>query len=543
MVSYEALTAADPGTWEAQAARWAQLSQALEARAGDLAVRYQPLHTSWVGRDADAAAAHVEVLRKALLGHADRLEAGAKALSLQASNVRDAQWRLNMVMLAKPSCLVVDRDGTVRIDPVHQLGETLPPSQALLDGFAADLGRIVADATAADERSTAELARIRPAPDPAFAAVTTAAAATPPPGANPRQTSDWWRSLDSHTQEAILFEHPDTIAGLDGIPATIRDRANRSMLAQRRSEIDAKIADINCTVLPADRAAAIKPLQDQKDAIAAIDRRLHPVPDGTVQERAYLLGLDTSGDGHAIVAIGDPDHADNVVTSVPGTFAALGGVDGEIRHAELVVDSARLADPSQKTSAIAWIGYDAPQSLGPIGGAGSATYAEHAETRLAGFQDGLRATHEGPPSHNTVLGHSYGTTVVGMTARDHSGLADDIVFVGSPGVGVNHATDLHLDGTHVWASRALNDIIAVAISPEELPKYLPGTGTIAEALDPTRHARYGTDPTDSHFGGQVFHSEFRHLNPVDAHSQYWDRNSDSLRNLGRIAVGRTDVSR
>ncbi|HEY2763441.1 MAG TPA: alpha/beta hydrolase [Pseudonocardiaceae bacterium] len=75
------------------------------------------------------------------------------------------------------------------------------------------------------------------------------------------------------------------------------------------------------------------------------------------------------------------------------------------------------------------------------------------------FQDGLRATHQGPPSHNTVLGHSYGSTVVGYAARDHRIVADDVIFVGSPGVGVEHATDLHLPPSHVWSSHAANDLV------------------------------------------------------------------------------------
>jgi hypothetical protein len=54
-------------------------------------------------------------------------------------------------------------------------------------------------------------------------------------------------------------------------------------------------------------------------------------------------------------------------------------------------------------------------------------FAHHAEADLSRFQDGLRVTHDGPPSHNTIIGHSYGTTVVGMTTHDHGVYADDIV--------------------------------------------------------------------------------------------------------------------
>ncbi|MFD8492808.1 alpha/beta hydrolase [Amycolatopsis sp. NPDC059657] len=51
---------------------------------------------------------------------------------------------------------------------------------------------------------------------------------------------------------------------------------------------------------------------------------------------------------------------------------------------------------------------------------------------------------QGDPSHNTTVGHSYGTTVIGHAARDEHLAVDDIVFVASPGVGVNHASELGL---------------------------------------------------------------------------------------------------
>lgn len=550
MVNFQQLSTADPRRWQDQATRWTTLSRDFASTANGLIARYQPLHTSWAGRDADAATGHLDVLRKELLGHADRMESAATALSRQANAIGDAQWRLQMVLMAKPPGLLVEPDGTVRVDPLHQMSSPGVLDPHRIQDFADELARVVADATAADEQAAADLSRMRPPPDATVAAVTTAAAVIPPRGANPRQTCEWWQSLDVHTRDAILFEHPETIGGLDGIPAAVRDRANQSMLARRTAEIDDKIADLRRSLPLSQQADAIAPLEQQKSGIGAINARLHPPapqpgdPPAPPLARAYLLALDTRGDGHAIVAVGDPDHADNVLTYVPGTFSSLAGVEQEINRADLMQVSAHLADRGSHTATIAWLGYDAPQSLG-IDGAANPSFAHNAEGRLAGFQDGLRATHEGSPSHNTVIGHSYGTTVVGMTARDHGPIGDDIAFVGSPGVGVDHAGDLHVEPSHVWASRADHDPIQFAVSPLELAKAQPGpAGLIAQALDPTRHAYYGTDPTDAHFGGQVFHSTPGSvLHPMDTHGGYWDHNSESLANIGKIAVGHTDVSR
>lgn len=70
---------------------------------------------------------------------------------------------------------------------------------------------------------------------------------------------------------------------------------------------------------------------------------------------------------------------------------------------------------SPATAVVTWLGYDAPDDLVD---AASESYADNGKGALAGFEDGLRATHQGVPSHNTVVGHSYGTTLVGHAARD-----------------------------------------------------------------------------------------------------------------------------
>jgi len=51
----------------------------------------------------------------------------------------------------------------------------------------------------------------------------------------------------------------------------------------------------------------------------------------------------------------------------------------------------------------------------------------------------------GAPSIDTVVGHSYGTTLVGAAASDgHHLAANNIVAVASPGMLVDHAGDLKL---------------------------------------------------------------------------------------------------
>lgn len=202
---------------------------------------------------------------------------------------------------------------------------------------------------------------------------------------------------------------------------------------------------------------------------------------------------------------------------------------------------------------VAWFGYDAPPEI--MFDAAHQKFADAAAPALDQFQEGLRVTHEGPPSRNIVLGHSYGTTVVGDAASHGRTLdADMITFVASPGTTVDHATDLHLTGVpdgqqylHVYSTKAAHDPV---------PLYPLVSGLIPGTDD------FGRDPTDFMFGGQTFTSDpgtasyaapaiaslvpgglplaaYLAANPYsgDAHSEYWNHNSKSLINIGYIITG------
>lgn len=102
--------------------------------------------------------------------------------------------------------------------------------------------------------------------------------------------------------------------------------------------------------------------------------------------------------------------------------------------------------------------YESPNHLLPHAGSGG--YAENAHRDLSTFQEGLRATHEGEtPSHNTLVGHSYGSVVAGEAAAHGGAHADEVVFLGSPGVGVDSASELGVPGEHVWVAKSDHDLI------------------------------------------------------------------------------------
>lgn len=101
------------------------------------------------------------------------------------------------------------------------------------------------------------------------------------------------------------------------------------------------------------------------------------------------------------------------------------------------------------------MGYDAPDEL-PNLGVGSANMARDGGQLMAADVNALNVTHDGSPSHLTVLGHSYGSTTVSDAAAGFGMRADDVVLVGCPGTDMaKSAADFHLppDG-HLYVGAA-----------------------------------------------------------------------------------------
>jgi hypothetical protein len=185
----------------------------------------------------------------------------------------------------------------------------------------------------------------------------------------------------------------------------------------------------------------------------------------------------------------------------------LANVDEQIDRVDRLQQSA-VDSGAKDTAVVSWLGYDAPESDNSMFSTGR---ADPAGGDLRSFTHGLRETHEGDRAHMTVLGHSYGSTVIGAGASHGGGLdADDIVVVGSPGMTVDHAKDLNINPDHVWAGGAEDDIVSGVASGLTL----------------------GEDPMEKEFGGKVIEVD------TEGHGGYWDQGSASLRNQGRIIAGR-----
>lgn len=538
MPTFTELSTIDPTRWLHQARGWDGLGRDLAAQAGRLDAAFAPLDGSWIGRDARAAGAARARLRTGLTAAAERSTAAAEILGRHAGAVLAAQKRLTDAVLgANPALVEVTDDGLVLpqrhmlVPPLQILSIGLRPCLAEMTRISGEIAAALDDAARSDRETTEALRALTTA-----AAGTPAAGTAPPvPGTSPAGVRAWWDSLSPEGRSRALAEHPDRLGALDGVPATARDRANRLRLDAERAQLLRR----RMRLARRDTAGTAR-IDEMLRGIDAVARRLR-----TGQPPALLLGFDTEHAGHAIVAVGDPDRARHVVTYVPGTTARLGTVEVDLQRADATLAAARAADPRADTAAITWLGYDAPPD---IARAVAAEPAERAAEPLARFQDGLRSTHQGPPAHQTVIGHSYGSTVVGHAARRGGLQADDLVLVAGPGVGTRRGVaDLGIDPAHVWATVASNDPI------DDLARTdLMGTSA---PFARRQFLAHGLDPTDPAFGARVFDSApgsvlpraddpataTDEFTPFPAHGQYWDPGSPSWESIGRIVVGRRDV--
>jgi hypothetical protein len=222
---------------------------------------------------------------------------------------------------------------------------------------------------------------------------------------------------------------------------------------------------------------------------------------GEPPARAALPGVEVltwsdEGDGRFVGVVGDLGAARHVAVIVPGMDTDLADVRRLVADAERLRDEASVDDD---VAVVAWLGYDAPSGLQ----AARIGAARQGAAALAAFTAELRSMTHGSV---TVIGHSYGSTVVGLSAG--LGLtADRVVFVGSPGTGVERAASLGLPPRAVFAAAKEGDPVALL-----------------------RH--FGNDPTAPSYGAVV----------VDAgigfdHSGYFSAGSVALANIARVVRG------
>jgi len=243
-----------------------------------------------------------------------------------------------------------------------------------------------------------------------------------------------------------------------------------------------------------------------------------PFAKWTGQGRQFLA-FDPRGNGRVVEVLGDLGAADRIAVLVPGSSTTADNYNAGLDfvrdrapavQARALYDATRAAAPGQHVAVIAWLGYDAPQGVGRT--AAREELARAGASALDRFTADLATMR--PNARVTVIGHSYGSVVVGLAAADLPSQVKDLVVVGSPGMGVLRAADLHTSA-HVWAGQAARDWI----------NWVPAVRVWG--------AGHGPLPTTPGFGDRVFGT-----NGVIDHDHYLAPDTQSLANIVDIFLGR-----
>ncbi|MGQ0616287.1 MAG: alpha/beta hydrolase [Acidimicrobiia bacterium] len=217
--------------------------------------------------------------------------------------------------------------------------------------------------------------------------------------------------------------------------------------------------------------------------------------------RPVTAGPDRSTPSNALpvgvaVVFGDPTTAEHIAVVVPEV-----GTDTVRADAQRLYAAAEALDPGA-VAVLAWTGHERPGFLDSLAPAAAGSGSQE----LASF---VTAMDHRPDATTTVVGHGHGS-VTAAQALGNGMAVDDVVVLGSPGLGVGSIDDLPLHGAELYAARAPLDAVALSET-------------------------FGRDPTDPRFGAT-------RLSTGDAgdavgHGSYLDAGSVALANVAAVVVG------
>ncbi|MFD4674588.1 alpha/beta hydrolase [Lentzea sp. NPDC058450] len=360
----------------------------------------------------------------------------------------------------------------------------------------------------------------------------------PPPGSDPKAVADWWKSLSKEQQDALKNTKFQELGQLRGLPADVLDYANRKRITndvdrfgEQKKQLDAQLEararelgvtpgtaeaeralrnDPQGSQLMAERDEAARRLENSNNAKIQLDKAVEQAKG--IGKDAYILHWSPDGPGNKegtmAIAYGNPDTAKHLAVAVPGTTSDLTSFS-----TDQALNLSEKMGPDG--AAIQWLGYDAPAAA--LGQVNDPAQAIEGGRLLAADVEGYRVAN--PNAHVTVIGHSYGSTVVGYSAMDNGLKADDIAFVGSPGVGASNVSQLGPGAGHVYVGGTEHDPVIQGTSGDWFTKDGSSTGPYDKSFGATQFGTSG----ESWIG--------------HAHSAYYDKGSESLDNLAKIATG------
>ncbi|MGW6459877.1 alpha/beta hydrolase [Streptomyces sp. NPDC055078] len=309
----------------------------------------------------------------------------------------------------------------------------------------------------------------------------------------------FFASLGSSQRARLAHRFPLVVGNLNGVPVSLRYRANRTALARSLALEHRNLATARLSRVGRDQA----------------ERRIHRLT-ALMSTQRQILAFDPSGTGRVAEVFGDLDRAERVSVIVPGVDTHLLTFQRSARKNTAPVGMARslyaaerAASPRTRTAVIAWADYVAPAGLGMDSAMGR--LAENGSVRLTALTEALPGT-----SEIVLFCHSYGSVVCGVAARGLPARVTDIAVAGSPGMRAESVGELR-SRARVWAMRDGDDWIGDVPHLE-----VGGLG-------------HGEDPVDPEFGARVVSAA-----GAIGHSGYFEPGTESLTNFAEIGVGRYD---
>jgi hypothetical protein len=363
----------------------------------------------------------------------------------------------------------------------------------------------------------------------------------PLPDTDPQVVDNWWNSLSPEQKARLIAQHSEDLGNLNGIPVDVRNEVNLAVLNDDLSRVtdianqhgvakDQVLGDPRWYGLSAADVTRYHNACRTREGLlasATAEDEFNTNPD------VFLLKYSPeafAGDGAAAIAMGNPDKAAN-------TAVLVKGLGSGVKQGTLIdpdglnlYNEANRADWGKDTAVVMWVGYDAPDTWHDPG-LYEPNMARTGGRALAADVNALAVTHQGPPTHMAVVGHSYGSTTVADAAAGYGMHTDDVVMVGCPGTDMaKSASDFHLAaGGHLYVGDASADTVSWL-----------GHSTVQT---PVGGIGLGPDPAMDGYGSTRFKAEVpgHSANPFHDHSHYFDKYSESLFSIGDVVSGHGDA--
>ncbi|MEY2849555.1 MAG: hypothetical protein RI885_2222 [Actinomycetota bacterium] len=334
-----------------------------------------------------------------------------------------------------------------------------------------------------------------------------------------RAVASWWNVLPEPSRSSLALGAPQLVGNLDGVPADIRDTANRVFLDD---EVDSLAEGLD-GLGRAERADSEKRLHMLREIQESL------VTSDDEPERS-LLSVDTQWPGRAAVVVGDLETADFVSFMVPGMFFTVDGqmvdwtVISQDLHAEQVewVETLGRSDPQMRGATVAtvsWIGYQTPGVLDIA----SLDLAKEGAVFLSNAVAGVQQTRVGDEPYLSLMTHSYGSTATMIALADGDVDVDSLVIIGSPGSAAQSVDELGMTEDTVFVGEAAWDpVVDTAFFGSD-----PGADSFgASAMDVSG----GIDPITG-----------VELTAATGHLGYFDAGTEAMRNMALVGLDRGDL--